>query len=162
VSAGDPGDQAVRAQPTQVVSDLPGGDLDGCLAEQLSKQVTQIRIAESVWEQPENQQGLEQGVGAAVPEAESGDAVPVGCDDGVVHGGEGLLGVDWVVAESLDAQQASVGGEADLPQCGQIGQSFPDSEIAGVVDGGLGAQRRSVLVILLDCAARRSVVSPIE
>jgi hypothetical protein len=62
----------------------------------------------------------------------------------------------------LDAQQASVGGEADLPQGGQVGQSFPDFEVAGVVDGGLGVQRFSVFVVLLDCAARRSVVSPIE
>jgi hypothetical protein len=52
--------------------------------------------------------------------------------------------------QSLDAQQASVGGEADLPQSGQVGQSFPDSEVAGVVDGGVGAQCSSVFVILLD------------
>ena len=36
-----------------------------------------------------------------------------------------MLGVDRVVAELLDAQQAPVGGEADLPQCGQGGQPFP-------------------------------------
>jgi hypothetical protein len=59
-------------------------------------------------------------------------------DDRLMHGGEGFRGADRVVAESLDAQQAPVGGEADLPQRGQIGQPFPDLEVAGVVDRGLG------------------------
>jgi hypothetical protein len=54
-----------------------------------------------------------------------------------VHGGERLGGADRVVAESLDAEQAPVGREADLPQGGQIGQPFPDPEVAGVVDRGL-------------------------
>jgi thiazole synthase ThiGH ThiG subunit len=41
----------------------------------------------------------------------------------------------------LDAKEASVGGEADLPQRGQIHKMFPDVEVPTVVDGGLGAQR---------------------
>jgi hypothetical protein len=61
---------------------------------------------------------LEQRVGAAVAEAQPGDAVSVAGDDRVVHRGEGLLGADRVVAKSLDAQQAPVGCEADLPQRG--------------------------------------------
>ena len=40
--------------------------------------------------------------------------------DGVQGGDAG----DRVVAELLDAQQAPVGLKADLPQCGQIRQSF--------------------------------------
>jgi hypothetical protein len=35
----------------------------------LSEQATQIGIAEPMWEQPEDEQGVEQGAGAAVPEA---------------------------------------------------------------------------------------------
>ncbi len=76
--------------------------------------------------------------------------MPVVGDDRVVHGGERLGGADRVVAESLDAQQAPVGGEADLPQGRQVGQPFPDAKVARIVDGGLGAQRPSFLVILLD------------
>jgi hypothetical protein len=57
---------------------------------------------------------------------------------------------DRVVAESLDAQQAPVGGVADLPQSGQIGQPFAEVEVHGVVDRGLGAERPSFLVVLLD------------
>ena len=74
---------------------------------------------------------------AAVSEAEPGDAVTGVGDDGVVHGGEGFRGADRVVAESLDAEQAPVGGDADLPQRGQISQPFPDPEVAGIVDRGL-------------------------
>jgi hypothetical protein len=43
-------------------------------------------------------------------------------DDRVVHGGEGLLGADRIVAEAWDAQQAPVGREADLLQGRQTGQ----------------------------------------
>src|SRR5664280_3431829 len=57
---------------------------------------------------------------------------------------------DRVVVESLDALQAPVGLEADLPQCGQIHKTFPDVEVVGVVDGGLGSQRSSFLVVALD------------
>jgi hypothetical protein len=54
---------------------------------------------------------------------------------------------DRVVADSLDAEPAWVGGVADLPQRGQIRRSFPDPEIVGVGDGGLGARG---LPLLLD------------
>jgi hypothetical protein len=64
--------------------------------------------------------------------------VPVVGDDRVVHGGDGFGGVDRVVAESPGTRQGPGGGEADLPQCGQSGQRFPDREVAGVVDRGLG------------------------
>ena len=36
------------------------------------------------------------------------------------------------------------------PQGGQVSQPFADLEVAGVVDGGLGPERSSFLVVLLD------------
>ena len=54
---------------------------------------------------------------------------------------------DQVVADSLDAEQAPVGGVADLLQRGQIRGSFPIPKIVGVGDGGLGARG---LPLLLD------------
>jgi hypothetical protein len=56
----------------------------------------------------------------------------------VVDGAERFGAAGRVVAESLDAEQAPVGGEADLAERGQVGQPFPDPEVTGVVDGGLG------------------------
>ena len=89
-------------------------------------------------------------MGALVGEPQPGDADAAGGGQGAGDRGQGVGSGDRVVAESLDAQQAPVGGVADLPQGGQIGQSFPDPEIAGVVDGGFGAQGFSFLVVLLD------------
>jgi hypothetical protein len=51
---------------------------------------------------------------------------------------QGIGAGDRVVTDCLDAQQAPVGGEADLPQRGQIVQPFADRKVGGVVDGGLG------------------------
>jgi hypothetical protein len=92
---------------------------------------------------------LEEGVGAAISQAQPGDACSGVGDDGVVEGVEGFGGADRVVAESLDAQQAPVGGEADLPQCGQMCQPFPDRKITdfragiGVPEGILGLIRKA-------------------
>jgi hypothetical protein len=79
-------------------------------------------------------------VGAGVAEAQPGDAGTDIGDDRRGQLGERLGAVDRVVVQALDAEQAPVGGEADLPQGGQIGQPFRQPELAGVVDRGLGAQ----------------------
>jgi hypothetical protein len=50
----------------------------------------------------------------------------------------------------IGSWSTSVGGEADLPQCGQIGQPFADRKVGGVIDRGFGAQRFSFLLVLLD------------
>ena len=55
-----------------------------------------------------------------------------------------------VVAEALDAEQASVGGEADLLQIFKVPQPAADIEVVRVVDHRLGAQRAPFLVVLLD------------
>ena len=88
-----------------------------------------------------DEQGLQQGVGADIAEAQSGDAGAGVGDDRRGQVGEGLGAADRVVAEALDAQEAPVGGEAELPQGGQVGQPFGQPEVAGVVDRGLGPQR---------------------
>jgi hypothetical protein len=74
-----------------------------------------------------------------VAETQPGDAGADIGDDRRCELGECLGAADRVVAEALDAEQAPVGGEADLPQRGQVGQPFRQSEVAGVVDRGLGA-----------------------
>jgi hypothetical protein len=70
-----------------------------------------------------NEQGLQQGVDTGVAEAQPGDAGAGVGDDRCGQLGECLGAADRVVAEVLDAEQAPVGGEADLPQCGQVGRS---------------------------------------
>jgi len=66
-----------------------------------------------------------------VAEAQPGDAGADLGDDRCGQRGERVGAVDRVVAEALDAEQAPVGGEADLPQRGQVGQPFRQPELAG-------------------------------
>ena len=85
-----------------------------------------------------DEQGLQQRVHAGVTEAQPGDAGAGVGEQRCGEVGERLGAADRVVAEALDAQEAPVGGEAELPQRGQAGQPFGESEVAGVVDRGLG------------------------
>jgi hypothetical protein len=60
-----------------------------------------------------------------------------------------LGAADGVVAESLDGQEPSVGGVADLPQGGQVSQPLAQAEVHGLVDGGLGPQGLAEFVVYL-------------
>jgi hypothetical protein len=44
------------------------------------------------------------------------------------------------VAQTLEVEQAAIGGKADLAQRGQVGQAFGDVEVVGVADRGLGPE----------------------
>ena len=46
------------------------------------------------------------------------------------------------MADTLDAQQASVGGEADLDEILEVVQPSTDLEVVGVVDDRLGPRRQ--------------------
>ena len=85
-----------------------------------------------------DEQGLQERVDAGVAEAQPGDAGSVVVDDGRGQAGECPGAADGVVADALDAEQAPVGGEADLPQCGQVRQPFGQPEVAGLVNGRFG------------------------
>ena len=133
VAAGvrDAGDEAVFAEAAQVVGHLPGGDVLGALAEEGRDEGAQLAVGEAAGQQPVDEQGLQQRVDAGVAEPQPGDAGAGGGDDGRGQGGEGLGAADGVVADGLDAEQAPVGGKADLPQSGQVGQPFGDAEVGG-------------------------------
>ena len=53
----------------------------------------------------------------------------------------GFLPNEAVMGGGLDVQETSIGLKAELPKCGQVLQSFTDSEVTGVVDGGFSAER---------------------
>jgi len=50
----------------------------------------------------------------------------------------GLLANEVVVSDGLDVEETSIGLKADLPQRGEVLQSFADSEVAGIVDVRFG------------------------
>ena len=96
-------------------------------------------MREALWQQVEPQQGREERLHPPVAEAERRGALAVDAHrmmQLVEHvGSEGA-----VVAEALDAEQASVGGEADLLQIIEVPQPAADIEVVRVVDDRLGAQ----------------------
>lgn len=94
--------------------------------------------------------GVQECLDSMIGELQPGDPGSGVGDHWIVDRGERFLASGRVVTELLDVQETSVGGEADLAECGQVGQSFPDLEIPGVVDGGLGPQGLVFLVALLD------------
>ena len=65
VGAGDAFDDTVGAQAPQVVGHLPGGDGLGRSAEQGREQGAQVAVGESAGQEPEDQQGVQQGLDAA-------------------------------------------------------------------------------------------------
>ena len=67
-------DEAVHAQPPQVVAHLPAGDGLGRLAEELRDEGAQVAVGETVGQEPEGAQGGEQGVRARVAEPQPGNA----------------------------------------------------------------------------------------
>jgi hypothetical protein len=60
-----------------------------------------------------------------------------------------IVADETVVAEIFDAQETSVGCEADLPQCGQIAERTTNLEVRGVVDRRFSAKRLPFFVVLL-------------
>ena len=114
---------------------MSDGDAVGVDAAEFGGELSEVAVAESVGLEFEQWERCEQGVGSLLTQAQPGDPRPIGGDDGVGDGVQCIDAVDRVVADCLDAQQAPVGGEADLPQCGQICQSFPNTEIVSVIDG---------------------------
>ena len=75
VRAGDAFDEAVDAQSSEVVGDLPAGHVLIAPAEQRREVGAEVAVGESVGQQPEGTQGREQGLDALAGAAQSRDAV---------------------------------------------------------------------------------------
>ena len=104
VGVRDPFDEAVLAQPAQVVGGLAGGDRAWRAAEVLGEQGAQVLVEEPAGVQPEDEQDVQECLGARVGQAQPGDAGPVAVDDRIAGGGQGFGAGDGVVAESLDGK----------------------------------------------------------
>src|SRR5436190_19853855 len=94
-------------------------------------------------------EGLHQRVDAPVPEAESGSTLLLD-NDGLGDGVKVVVADPAVVAQMFDAQATSVGGKADLPQGGQIGESPTNFKVVRIVDRRFGPERLTFFVVLLD------------
>jgi hypothetical protein len=112
--------------------------------------VPQVAAGEAGGPERERAAGREERLDAGVGEAHARDAGAGGADDRagehLQRGGSG----GGVVADAFGVQEAPVGRVAGLRHGGEVGQLFADAEVAGLVEGGLGAERSSFLEVLLD------------
>ena len=97
----------------------------------------------------EQTEGLLQRQDAAIAEAEGRCALVID-DDGLRHGIEAVVADQTVDPQIFGAQEALVGGKADLPRSGQIAERTTDLEVIRVVDGGFRAEGLPFFVVLLD------------
>jgi hypothetical protein len=112
-------DQAVKPETAQVIRHLAGRVLVRGSPQQLRNVRADIPMAEAGGAEGKQTQGLHEGQHAPVAEAEARGALGID-DDRLRYGFEEVIPDQRVVAQIFDVQEASVGGEADLPQGGQI------------------------------------------
>ena len=129
VRARDAGDQATVFEPAQVVGDLPGRHGAGVESRSSPVSARRSELAKPWGWQRNTSSADSRGVAAPVGQPQAGHAGAGGGGDRVGDGVQGVGAGDRVVAESLDVQQAPVGGKAELPQVGQAGQPFGDTEV---------------------------------
>src|ERR1700686_1406305 len=141
--------EAMEAQPTQVVGDLSGAQLAGLFPQQWSKMLAYILVGKCALDEKEQQQDVQESLHARIGEAQRRGALVI-YGDRPLHVLEGGFADEAVVTDALDVEQTSVGRKADLAQFREIFDAPADGEVAGVVDGGFGAKRLSLLVVLLD------------
>jgi len=110
---------------------------------------SQVSVGEPGGQEAKDDQDAEQRLDTRVAEAQRSCALVID-DDGLADLVKRPLADVAVRADSLDVKQTSVGLEADLSQRGEVMQASADTEVAGVVDRGLGAQSPALPVVLLD------------
>ena len=80
-------DEAVDAEPPQVVGELPAGHGLGVKPQQGREVVAQVAVGETVGQQPEDAQRRQQGLHARAGERHPGGAGAGRADDGLGEGG---------------------------------------------------------------------------
>ena len=114
VGVGDAFDQTVEPEATQVVAHLALAELLGFDGQERGEVLAQGSVGEASGEQAEEHEGREECEDSRVAEAKPGRALPLD-EGGFLDAGEGVFSEAGIVADSLDAQEASIGLEADLP-----------------------------------------------
>src|SRR6202171_3146859 len=139
----------MEAQPTQVVGDPTRSQLAGIYPQQWSKMLAYILVGKCALDEKAKQQDMQESLHARIGEAQRRRALVIHGDRSL-HNLEGGFADEAVVTDALDVEQTSVGRKADLAQFREIFDASANGEVAGVVDGGFGAKRLSLLVVLLD------------
>jgi hypothetical protein len=97
----------------------------------------------------EQNQDRQERLDTRISEAEGGSALILDLDR-LLEFLEGLGSEVAIVCDLFHLEDTPIGSEANLSELGQVVQPTTDTEVIGVVDGGLGAQSPAFLVILLE------------
>src|SRR5262249_20528914 len=135
----NPLDQPMQAKSPQMVRHLARSYVVGRLPQQGSPMVPQVAVGKTSGQQTKHQKRAEQSLHQHVGEAQGAGALSLDLDR-LMDRAECVFADGTVLADPLDVEETSVGVEADPPQGGQVGQPFADTEVARVVDRGLGPQ----------------------
>lgn len=142
-------DEAMQPEPAEVVGHRARRIGVGIPSAEVRDVIAQLPMAEAGGREGEETEGVHERVDAAVAEAEARGSLLVD-DDGRRHGVQAVFPDQAVVAQRFDAQEAPVGGKADLPQGGQIAERTTNGKVVSIVDGGFGAKGLAFCVVLLD------------
>ena len=99
---------------------------------------SQVSVGEPGGQEAKDDQDAEQRLDPRVAEAQRGCTLVID-DDGLADLVERLLADVAVRADSLDVKETSVGLKADVSQRGEVMEAFADTEVASVVNRGLGS-----------------------
>ena len=144
-------DQPVETQTTEMVRHVASAIVVERATEELRDRRPDIAMPKPARVKGEETQRLHEGEDSAVAEAQRGGALGVD-DDRVGQAVQVIVTNQTVVAEIFDAQEASVGGKANLPQGGQIAERTTGLEVIGIVDGRFGAKGLAFFVVCLTLA----------
>ena len=149
MSAGLSFDEAVEAESAQIIAHPARSDVRLSQPEELRNQWPQFFIGESFGLEAEQNQHGQKCLDARVSEAEGGSTLILDLDR-LLEFLEGLGTEVAIVGDLFHLEDTPIGGEANLPEFGQVVQPAADPKVIGVVDGRLGAQSPAFLVILLE------------
>ena len=138
----------MQSEATQIVGHASSAEIPGVDAEQVGQMGTQLCMGEALRVDAEHHQCVEQRLGTGIAKTQRRGALSIDFN-GAHHLIESVFADGAVVRGGLDVEQTSVGLEADAAKRGQVVQVLADTEIARVVDGGLGTQCPALLVVLL-------------
>ena len=127
----------MEAQAAQVIGHAARGHGAGIQAQQWREMRTHVFVGEPLGQQTIEDQHAQERLHTRIGEGQGGHAL-VADDLGPRDLLERVVAEEAIVAELLDVEQTSIGGEADRPQRGQVVQPFADGKVTGVVDRRFG------------------------
>ena len=145
-------DESAHAKASEVVAHAALADVSWTQAQKWSQLLSKVLVGEVSRVEDEGYQGHQQGLGIRVREAQRRDALALDLGR-VLQLLEGALADGAIGRDCLDVEQTSVGLKADLSQQREVLEALADVEVAGVVDGRLGAEAAPLLwyCLILEC-----------